>query len=150
MLSQSLITIESLPPLAALGATSDELAAMGKALAAESHSFSFSSSTLETALGALSVADRQSVVIAYTTAGGDAGALQLALSRLDASSPRATTNMAIAWGVLSTLSCAASVFHGYRRNDSVGWGIWWGFMGALFPVITPTIAVAQGFGKPKR
>jgi len=56
----------------------------------------------------------------------------------------------IIWGVLSTASFAASVYHGYKRNDSLGWGIWWGFMGALFPVITPTIAVAQGFGKPKR
>jgi hypothetical protein len=56
----------------------------------------------------------------------------------------------IIWGVLSTASFAASVYHGYKRNDSLGWGIWWGVMGAVFPVITPTIAFAQGFGKPKR
>ena len=55
----------------------------------------------------------------------------------------------IIWGVLSTASFAASVYHGYKRNDSIGWAIWWGLMGGLFPVITPTIALAQGFAKPK-
>jgi hypothetical protein len=55
----------------------------------------------------------------------------------------------IIWGVLSTASFAASVYHGYKRNDSVGWAIWWGFMGAIFPIVTPTIAFAQGFAKPK-
>lgn len=53
------------------------------------------------------------------------------------------------WGVASTLSMAASAFHGYRRNGSIGWAIWWGFMGATFPVITPVIAVAQGYSKRK-
>lgn len=44
---------------------------------------------------------------------------------------------------------AAGAYHGYKRNDSVGWGIWWGFCGAVLPVFTVAIAVAQGFGKPK-
>lgn len=52
-------------------------------------------------------------------------------------------------GVISTVSMAASAYHGYKRNDSVGWAIGWGLLGALFPIITPTIAVAQGFGKRK-
>lgn len=51
------------------------------------------------------------------------------------------------WGILSTASMAASAYHGVKRNDSVGWGLWWGLMGGLFPIITPAIAVAQGFGK---
>jgi len=55
----------------------------------------------------------------------------------------------IAWAVLSTASMAASAFHGYRRNQTVGWALWWGLMGGMFPVITPTIALAQGFGKEK-
>lgn len=58
-------------------------------------------------------------------------------------------NLAI-YGVLSTVSMAASAYHGYKRNDSIGWALWWGFMGSMFPVITPVIGVAQGFGKPKR
>jgi hypothetical protein len=53
-------------------------------------------------------------------------------------------------GLVVTASMAASAFHGYRRNESVGWALWWGFCGALAPVLTPVIAVAQGFGKPKR
>lgn len=53
-------------------------------------------------------------------------------------------------GLLVTASMAASAYHGYKRNSSVGWAIWWGLMGTLFPVITPVIAVAEGFGKPKK
>lgn len=50
--------------------------------------------------------------------------------------------------VLATVSAGASAYHGYRRNDSVGWAIAWGLLGGLFPVITPAIALAQGFGQP--
>jgi len=59
-----------------------------------------------------------------------------------------STNMRI-WGWLSTLSMAASTYHGYKRNQSIGWAIGWGLLGAIFPVVTPAIAVAQGFGKKK-
>lgn len=54
------------------------------------------------------------------------------------------------WGLLSTASMAASAYHGYKRNESVGWALVWGLCGALFPVITPVIAVAQGYGEPDR
>lgn len=57
---------------------------------------------------------------------------------------------ATAWAAVSTASMAVSAFHGYKRNESVGWALWWGFAGALFPVITPVIAVAQGYGDRKR
>jgi len=53
------------------------------------------------------------------------------------------------WAVLGTLSMAASTYHGYKRNNSVGWAIGWGILGAMFPVITPAVAVAEGFGKRK-
>lgn len=49
--------------------------------------------------------------------------------------------------VVRTASMAASVYHGYKRNDSIGWALWWGAAGWLFPIITPAIGVAQGFGK---
>lgn len=53
--------------------------------------------------------------------------------------------------VLSALSAGASAFHGYRRNrGSIGWALGWGFLGGLFPIVTPAIAFAQGFGKPAR
>jgi len=53
------------------------------------------------------------------------------------------------WGVASAASMAASAYHGVKRNrGSAGWGVAWGLSGALFPVITPAIAIAQGFAKP--
>jgi hypothetical protein len=53
------------------------------------------------------------------------------------------------FGVLALASMAASTYHGYRRNKSIGWALVWGVAGGLFPVVTPAIAVAQGFAKPK-
>ena len=41
----------------------------------------------------------------------------------------------------------AGAYHGYKRNDSVGWAIGWSLLGAFWPVTIP-IMVAQGFGKP--
>lgn len=49
--------------------------------------------------------------------------------------------------VLEAASVGLSAYHGYKRNNSVGWAIWWGLMGGLFPIITPVIAFAQGFSK---
>jgi len=54
------------------------------------------------------------------------------------------------WGLLATASAAASGYHGIKRHHgSIGWGVWWFLMGGLFPIITPTVAVAQGFAKAK-
>jgi hypothetical protein len=41
------------------------------------------------------------------------------------------------------------IYHGYRRNDSIGWALGWGLMTAAFPIIMIPVALAQGFGKPK-
>ncbi len=55
-----------------------------------------------------------------------------------------------AWySLLSTASAAVSGYHGYKRNDSIGWGIGWFLLGGLFPILVPTIGFAQGFGKRK-
>lgn len=55
----------------------------------------------------------------------------------------------VIWGALAVASMGASAYHGVKRNHgSIGYGIWWGLMGSLFPVITPAVALAQGFGKP--
>lgn len=53
------------------------------------------------------------------------------------------------WAVASVVSSAAGAFHGYRRNQSVGWALVWAVLGGMFPVVVPAIALAQGFGKPK-
>jgi len=55
----------------------------------------------------------------------------------------------ITYGTLVTASGALSLYHGYRRNNSLGWGLGWFALGTLFPVITPTVAFAQGFAKRK-
>jgi hypothetical protein len=54
------------------------------------------------------------------------------------------------YAMLGTISAGASAYHGYRRNQSVGWAIWWAAMGYLAPVITPAIGLAQGWGKRAR
>lgn len=54
------------------------------------------------------------------------------------------------WALLSTASMGASAYHGYRRNQSVPWALWWGLMGAMFPIVTPAIGLAQGWGTRKR
>ena len=53
----------------------------------------------------------------------------------------------LVWGLISAASAGVSGYHGFRRNNSAGWGIAWFILGGLFPVITPTVAFAQGFGK---
>lgn len=53
------------------------------------------------------------------------------------------------WGALTLASGAASAYHGYKRNKSIGWSVAWFVLGSIFPIITPTIALAQGFAKPK-
>jgi hypothetical protein len=52
-------------------------------------------------------------------------------------------------GVLAMASASASAYHGYKRNASIGWALVWFGLGSIFPIVTPVIAVAQGYGKRK-
>jgi len=70
------------------------------------------------------------------------------MSNALARSDGAATAVRIGIGVGLTAATAVSAYHGYRRNRSIGWALVWGAMGFLFPVMTPTIALAQGFGQP--
>lgn len=63
--------------------------------------------------------------------------------------PTLDTVGGVVWGLLSVGSSIASTYHGYKRNQSIGWAIVWGILGGMFPVITPTVAIAQGYGKRK-
>lgn len=57
----------------------------------------------------------------------------------------------VAVAAVSTASMALSAYHGLKRNrGSIGYAVWWGFMGAMFPVITPVIAFGQGFAEPEK
>lgn len=56
--------------------------------------------------------------------------------------------MAPILGLVGLASSGLSAYHGYKRNNSVGWAVGWGVLGGLFPIITPAVAFAQGFGEP--
>lgn len=52
--------------------------------------------------------------------------------------------------VASLAGGALGVYHGYKRNDSVGWALGWGFFGSLVPLIAVPLMFGQGLGKEKR
>jgi hypothetical protein len=55
------------------------------------------------------------------------------------------------YSLLGTAALGALTYHGYKRNDdSLGWGLAWGLLGGLVWPITVPVALAQGFGKPKK
>ena len=54
------------------------------------------------------------------------------------------------WLAASTAGLAAGAYHGYKRNDSVGWAVGWALLGSMFPFITIPVSFAQGFGKRAR
>lgn len=92
---------------------------------------------------------RKKIGAAIVAHGGDPRMVGRALNWAGLGEWGVTGPRAVAWGILSTASAAAATYHGYKRNESIGWALWWGFCGALFPIVTPAIALAQGFGKPK-
>jgi hypothetical protein len=51
---------------------------------------------------------------------------------------------------LMTVGGLASAYHGYKRNNSFGWGIGWGLLGTIFPIPTTSFAMGQGYGKRGR
>lgn len=50
---------------------------------------------------------------------------------------------------LGFLSMPALAYHGYRRNNSIGWALVWGVFGSMVWPVTVPVAIAQGFGKRK-
>jgi len=54
------------------------------------------------------------------------------------------------WRVASLAGSGASAYHGYKRNvasNPIAWALWWGFWGAVIPIATVPIALAQGFAE---
>lgn len=90
--------------------------------------------------------ERDGAARALIAKGVGATTVSSALTFLSTSS---TWNMKAIGGVLAIASAAVSGFHGYRRNNSIWWGLTWFVLGGIFPIVTPVIAVAQGFGKRK-
>ncbi len=53
-------------------------------------------------------------------------------------------------GTLTVLSALFSGVHGFKRNNgSIGWGLWWFIGGSIFPIVTPVLAMAQGYAKKR-
>lgn len=53
------------------------------------------------------------------------------------------------WSIAGLAATGALAYHGYRRNNSVGWALVWGLFGGLVWPIGVGLAAAQGFGKPR-
>ena len=62
-----------------------------------------------------------------------------------------TMQQAAAWMMYtaSAAGLAMGTYHGYKRNQSVGWALWWAFWGSTTPYVTIPLAFAQGFAKPR-
>lgn len=139
-------------------ALSDEqIQQMAERIAPQTGGFgSMSSFALADLLAQFDAETRTKLAAAIIAKGGDTQLVTAAMERVQSRNElkrrvRGVRGpVGIVWGVLATASAAASAYHGYKRNESIGWAIWWFFMGSLFPVITPVIAVAQGFGKREK
>ncbi len=73
---------------------------------------------------------------------GDAG--PVTTQQLDNPSPAVQT-LKVCYALASLAGTAIGAYHGYKRNDSVGWAIVWAFLGGLLPVVVIPVAIAQGF-----
>lgn len=51
------------------------------------------------------------------------------------------------WKYVAPVSALACAYHGYKRNNSIGWALVWFLLGGI--PVTPVIALAQGFGERK-
>lgn len=85
-----------------------------------------------------------------------AGLGQQTATAVPAATTSASTSISIsqpvrtAMYVAGTASVFALAYHGYKRNNSVGWALVWGILGGAFWPLGVPIAVAQGFGKAAR
>lgn len=60
-----------------------------------------------------------------------------------------TRPLKVIWALASVAGTAIGAYHGYKRNESVGWAIGWALLGGLFPVVVIPVAYAQGIGERK-
>jgi hypothetical protein len=137
------------------GISTDDANAIGKKLANQSVGWgAISARDLAAALKVYDPTTRQQIIAAYQIAGGSLSLLNDAQERIkyEENPPSGgwlTSRNVTYWSIISTISGAVSAYHGYKRNNSVGWGIGWFILGSIFPVLTPVIAFAQGYAKPR-
>jgi len=53
------------------------------------------------------------------------------------------------WGAVRLGVIALAAYHGYRRNDSIGWAVAWAFLAGIAPPVVIGVAFAQGLGDRK-
>jgi hypothetical protein len=61
----------------------------------------------------------------------------------------ALQTLKVVYGLASVIGTGIGAYHGYKRNESVGWAIGWALLGGLFPVVVIPVAFAQGIGERK-
>lgn len=49
--------------------------------------------------------------------------------------------------LISAIGATSGAYHGYKRNNSIGWAIGWFLLGGWFPLITIPVSLAQGYAK---
>lgn len=58
--------------------------------------------------------------------------------------------LAKVWRWAGLIAGPALAYHGFKRTGSVGWAVAWSAFGSVLPFLAVPVAVAQGFGEPKR
>lgn len=48
---------------------------------------------------------------------------------------------------IAALGTGLGAYHGYARNQSIGWALAWAAFGGALPILAIPIALAQGFGE---
>lgn len=71
-----------------------------------------------------------------------------ATNGLGAREPSNYDTLKIAMMVAGTAASMAGAYHGYKRNESVGWAFGWALFGGLIWPLAIPVMFAQGFGKP--
>lgn len=94
--------------------------------------------------------DRPAVVEKMIELGADPPTARAALS-MSFSGLGATDTTISTLGKVATVAGIASVpllaYHGYKRNNSVGWALVWRLLASIVWPVSVPIALAQGFGK---
>lgn len=75
------------------------------------------------------------------------GQLQPAPPARDTAQDAFLNGVSPAYTALALTGTALGAYHGYKRNNSVGWAIAWAVLGGAFPFIAIPVALAQGVGK---
>ena len=72
----------------------------------------------------------------------------IGLAESDEVSP-VTKGVSVGYRIGAAVATPLLVYHGYKRNESIGWAVVWGLIGGGFWVFGVPLAFAQGYAKRK-